>query len=193
MFPQCNTWIIQDGKLKIVDSPTMLIFRMGQGAYCYCFCPNWCTLHHLWMFATTRQLHYPRCKTTNRWPFIEAAFHVGAESMTQLSLPIKTTTTLFMDVCNQSPVRLPRCNTRTCWRSTDAHFQDEVGSMSLLFLPQKAANTSCMDVFNQSLLRLPNMASHKSLMLQWHPFSEWDSNRVAISCSYEDSQYVGYV
>jgi hypothetical protein len=40
----------------------ILIFRMGQGACRYCFCPTWCTLHHWWTFATTCQVHQQNVK-----------------------------------------------------------------------------------------------------------------------------------
>ena len=44
---------------------------------------------------------------------------------------------LFIDVCDQAPLRLP---TKNLSRSFEAHCQDEVGSVSLTRLRTKAAN-----------------------------------------------------
>jgi len=145
------------------------------------------------MFATNPQLGYTRCKTKNHWCSVNTHVQDGVGSMWLLWLPLKVATILFMDLCNQSPVRLPRWNTKNCWRFVDPHFQDGAGSLSLLFLPQKAANTSFMDVFNQLPLRLCRMERPKSLMLSWHSFSVWGSDHITISFAYKGCQYVGYI
>jgi len=144
------------------------------------------------MFATNHQLGYPRWKTMNHFPSIHAHFQDGVGCVSPLFLPLEAGKTSFMDLCNQSPVRLTRCNTKNNWRSFDTHCQDGAVSVSLLFLPQKAPNTSLMDVFNQSPLRLPNMESQKSLSLGWCLYSEWGSDLVAVSVAYKGCQYVSY-
>jgi len=100
--------ITQDARPKIIDAPLTVIFRMGQGACCYCFCLRRRPIPHLWMFATNCQLDYARCKTKHCWRSVDAHFQDGAQSQSLLFWPLKAANTSFMDVCNQSPLRLPK-------------------------------------------------------------------------------------
>ena len=60
------------------------------------------------MSAIIRQLDYPRCKTKNRWPSVDAHFQNGAGSVSLNLLRIKAADTSFMNVYIQSPLRLPK-------------------------------------------------------------------------------------
>jgi len=107
-LPQSNTWISQDARPKIVHAPLTLIFRIGQGAYRYWFCPWRRPIHHFWLFATNCQIDYPRCKTKNRWHSVDAQVQGGVGRVSPLFLPVQMSNMSFMDVWNQWPDRLHR-------------------------------------------------------------------------------------
>jgi hypothetical protein len=73
-----TSYITQDARLKIVDTRLTLIFRMGQGVYCFCFCRSRQPIPYLWMAATNRHLHHQRWKARNHRLSIEAHFQNGA-------------------------------------------------------------------------------------------------------------------
>jgi len=112
LLPQSDSGISQDAIAKIYDAAMTLIFRMGLGAHCYCFCPYGQPTSDLWRFATNHELGYPRNKTNNRYCSIDAHFQDGAGSMSRMCLPFNVASTSFMDVLNQSPVRLPKIQDR---------------------------------------------------------------------------------
>jgi len=84
----------------------------------------------------------------------------------------------------------PRCETLNCWRSFDAHFHNGAGSVSFLLLPIKQASTSVMTSCNQYLLRLPKMQDLKSLMLRWHSFSGWGSERLTTFSEHKGGRFI---
>jgi len=170
----------------------MLIFRMAKGACRYCFCPWRRAIHHLWMFATNSQLDYPRCKTNNWWRSIDTHFQDGAGTESRLFLPLKAANTSFMDVCNQSPVRLPKMQDQKSLVLSWCTFSGWGRERIAIIFPLKAANTSFMDVCNQSPLWLPKMQSQKLFTLHWCSFSEWGSDPVNFCFAYKCCEYVGY-
>jgi len=68
--------ITQDTRPTIVDAPLTLIIKLGQGRYrslLYLF--RWPEIG-LWLSATYQRCDYLGCRTTNRWRYVDADFHV---------------------------------------------------------------------------------------------------------------------
>jgi len=94
-------WLATMQDHKTVDTPFTIIFWMGHGVCCYCFCLWRRAIPHWWMFVTNNQLNYPRWRTKNRWHSVDVHFLDGVVSVSALYLPLKAASTLFMDVCIQ--------------------------------------------------------------------------------------------
>ena len=63
-------------RLKIVDIPLTLIFRMGQWSCCSLFCQRRLPVHWLWKAAARSLFNYRTYKTKNRWCSVDAHFNV---------------------------------------------------------------------------------------------------------------------
>jgi len=71
-----GTWITHDAKPSIVDSPWMLILRIGQWLCYYLFRIYGLQICPLWITTTKSLVNYHTYKTTNCWLSIEVHFNV---------------------------------------------------------------------------------------------------------------------
>jgi len=129
-LPKCNTkncW-------RSVDAH----YQDGAGSISLGFCLRTQEIPNLWMFATNRQLCYPRCKPKILDTLLMLIFKMWQWSCRcPCCLWRLPTTNCHSDY--------PRCKTKNRWHSIDVHLHDGAGSMSLLFLVIKAANTAKKD------------------------------------------------
>ena len=84
-----GTYLIQDAKLKIVDSTLPLILRMGRWLSCCHFCQWQLPVHQLCITATKSLCNYHTYKTTNCWRSVDAQYQNGVLTMLPSLLPIE--------------------------------------------------------------------------------------------------------
>ena len=81
--------------LRSVDAPLTLIFKMGQWARYFVFCPKRQPIH--WLYITMITSHYINLtyQTKNWWRFIDAHFATGVSAFRNHLLWHKTSITVF--------------------------------------------------------------------------------------------------
>ena len=93
-------------RLKIIDTLLTFIFRIGQGAWGYCFWLGTQPIPRLWMSATNRRLGYPKYTAKNRWCSIDA--HIGSAVTVWFAfLPRKARGMLVMDSADHVTIQSP--------------------------------------------------------------------------------------
>ena len=80
------TWFARQ---KIIDTPLMLIFRMGQWPSHFLLYIKLQPIPHLWLSASNHHLDYPWCKSTNHWHAVDYHVQDGAGSVSLFFLVIK--------------------------------------------------------------------------------------------------------
>jgi len=76
-------------RLKIIDAPVLLIFRIGQRVCHFLFCIEIRPIPHVLSSASNRHLHYPWCKSKHHWHAIDYHVQDGAGSVSLLFLVVK--------------------------------------------------------------------------------------------------------
>jgi hypothetical protein len=113
--------ISKDAWPKIVDTPLMLIFMMGQGGYCNLFCLKRQPKILLWLTTTYQRCDFPGHIPKNCWRSVDTHFHDGAGRVLLSVLPIKAAKNSFLNDYNLSEVWFPRMHDQTSlmlrWRS----------------------------------------------------------------------------
>jgi len=80
------------------------VFRMKQ-------LPEYC----IWIVAAIWHLYLAQCEINNLWRSTDTHFQDGAGSVLLVFLPIKVANITFMDMWNQSQVRLPKMQDQKSW------------------------------------------------------------------------------
>jgi len=89
--------INHDARPKIIDAPWMLIFKMGQGVFCFHFFSYEQSILRLWLSATYCTSDCPQYATNNHWAFVDSHFQDGVESLSLFVLIIKAANTSKTD------------------------------------------------------------------------------------------------
>jgi len=71
----------EDARAQIVDAPSTIIFKMGQGVYPYHFCIFRRPIIPIWLTASCWPSDYPGCKTKNLWHYVDAHFQDAVGSV----------------------------------------------------------------------------------------------------------------
>jgi len=88
-----RTWMIQNGKLKMVHAPLTLILRMERWTCCCLCCLYQQPIHRLCIKATKSLCKDRNDKTTNRWRSVDSHSVNGAVTVLLSLLPTKAANT----------------------------------------------------------------------------------------------------
>jgi hypothetical protein len=109
-------------RLKIIDAPLTLIFRMGLWPCCSLFCQRRLPVRSLWKAAARLLFNYHTYKTKNCWYSIDAYFRMGqwpcCSLFCQRRLPVRS----LWKATARSLFNNHTSKTNNRWRSVDTHF-----------------------------------------------------------------------
>lgn len=106
LLPHCPTYISNVPRPIIIETPLILMFRLGMKHAAIIFAPK-CSQYLIYAsLQTNGQLHYPRWKTKSFEHSIGAPYWNGVVTMCSIVLPTMAVSTSVVGSCNPVSIQL---------------------------------------------------------------------------------------